>query len=125
MAKLKQVTRIDDLDGSEPARAVEFGIAGQLFVVDLSESHQQELFGALSKFIAAATPLGRYRIRGVGRGEGQGSYRRAKGRLATSVETAGRSREVRDWAAQAGIYVHPRGRVPQQVIEMFEQARAA
>lgn len=125
MAKFKQVTLVDDLDGTEPASAVEFGVDGLLFVVDLSEAHQRELFGALSKFIAAATPQGRYRIRGEGRADRQGAYRRAKGRLATGVEAEGRSGEVRAWAAQAGIYVHPRGRVPGQVIELFEQARAA
>lgn len=123
--KQKLVTLVDDLDGTEPASAVEFGIEGQLYVVDLSEAHQQELFGALSKFIAAATPLGRYRIRGEGREDRPGSYRRTKGRLATGAERAGRSREVRDWAAQSGIFVHPRGRIPEQVIEMFEQVRAA
>lgn len=125
MAKLKQVTLVDDLDGTEPATAVEFGIEGQLFVIDLSEAHQRELFGALSKFIAAAAPQGRYRIRGEGRDDRQGAYRRAKGRLATRSEAEGRSREFRVWAAEVGIYVHPRGRVPQQVIELFEQARAA
>lgn len=125
MAKLKQVTLADDLDGTEPASAVEFGVDGQLFVIDLSEAHQGELFSSLSKFIAAATPLGRYRIRGEGRTDRQGAYRRAKGRLATHAEAEGRSREVRAWAAQVGIFVHPQGRVPQQVIEKFEQARAA
>jgi hypothetical protein len=125
MAKLKQVTLIDDLDGTEPASSVEFGIDGLLFVADLSETHQRELFEGLSKFIAAATPQGRYRIRGEGRTNRQGAYRRTKGRLATPTEAEGRSREVRAWATQVGIYVHPRGRVPQQVIELFEQDRAA
>lgn len=122
MAKRKLVTLIDDLDGTEPACSVEFGIDGLLFVADLSETHQRELFEGLSKFIAAATPQGRYRIRGEGRTDRQGAYRQAKGRLATRSEAEGRSREVRAWAAQVGIFVHPQGRVPQQVIEQFEQA---
>ncbi|THV40879.1 Lsr2 dimerization domain-containing protein [Glycomyces buryatensis] len=68
MAQRKQVTLIDDLDGTEADATVQFGIDGGLFEIELHEAHQRELFGKLSKFIAVATPLGQYRQRKVAQG---------------------------------------------------------
>lgn len=118
MAKQKLVTLVDDLDGTEAQVSVEFGVEGRLWEIDLNETHQRELFGALSKFITAASPLGPYQL-----GDGRNALPQHGTRTVSGGRTPveGRSSEVRAWAAAAGIPVQPRGRVPKEVIAQFER----
>ena len=61
MAQRTQVLYVDDIDGSEAAGTVRFGLGGHDYEIDLSQKHADELTAAISPFIAVArkVPSGR------------------------------------------------------------------
>jgi hypothetical protein len=57
MAKKTVVTLTDDIDGSEGAETVEFGIDGFLYSIDLSVDHAEELRDRLTAYREFGTAL--------------------------------------------------------------------
>jgi Lsr2 len=107
MAQRTQVVFTDDIDGSEAAGTVRFGLAGATYEVDLSTKNADKLAKVLEPYIAAARKTG-------------GSTRRA----AKSPRPAGPSpQEVRTWARAEGIDVKDKGRVPAELIVRFQAAQ--
>lgn len=107
-----QVILLDDIDGSEAERTVQFALEGATYEIDLSQENITKLEQALEPFISKATKVatsrgGRSRGRGNGTGGGGGRSKAA---------------EVRAWAKDQGIEVPDRGRVPNSVIEQYERA---
>jgi hypothetical protein len=118
VAKRKVTVLVDDIDGSRADGTVVFGIDGAAYEVDLAESNEQILREAIAKFCGAATRVGKWQVVPDRR---QAGPARA-GRPAGSAE---RSRAIREWAAEAGIPVSPRGRIGTAVIARYEQAQQA
>jgi hypothetical protein len=107
VAQKVQTLYIDDIDGSEAAGTVRFGLDGVDYEIDLNAEHTGNLHAALRTFIDHARKVG-------------GTSRRApRGRRAgTAVDTTA----VRSWARQQGIDIKDRGRVPADVVAQYEAA---
>jgi nucleoid-associated protein Lsr2 len=106
MSKSVSVIITDDLDGSENAQTVSFGLDGVSYEIDLAKKNRARLERALAPFIEAARRVPRGGRRRGGRGAGA---------------PADRS-EVRDWARSAGLQVSDRGRISADVIRRYEAA---
>jgi hypothetical protein len=99
MAQRTQVVFIGDIDGSEAAESVRFGLAGTTYEVDLS-AKTDKLARIFEPYIAATRKTG-------------GNTRR----IARSPRAAGPSpQEVRTWARAQSIDVKDKGRVPAELI---------
>lgn len=96
----KQVTErlVDDLDGTDAAETVTFGLDGDIYEVDLSEVNAKEIREFLGKYIE------------VGR-------RRGKSGKASDAA------QIRAWAREQGIEVPDRGRIPGPVREQWDGRR--
>ena len=107
MAQKVHTLYIDDIDGSEAAGTVRFGLDGIDYEIDLNAEHTGNLHAALRKYIDHARKVG-------------GATRRAsRGRRAgTAIDTTA----VRTWARQQGIDIKDRGRVPGDIIAQYEAA---
>ncbi len=110
MARKTHVVLIDDIDGGDAAVTVRFGLDGDDYEIDLSEIHAGELRAALEPFIANGRKLAGRRARRP-RGTGVGS-------------SLGRSAEIRRWAADEGIPVNARGRIPADVVAKYDAANS-
>ena len=111
MVRTTAVRFIDDIDGSQAAETVRFAVDGQTYEIDLSVEHAQRLRQSLGEFIAAA--------RRTGRGAGGSRPGRRPAGQPREVEPS----VVRAWAAENGVAVSPRGRVPQDVLAKYRAAQ--
>ena len=105
MAQKVTITLVDDLDGSEGAETVSFGLDGTSYEIDLSEKNAAKLREALAGYVGHARKSGR-----------------AKGRTKAATNSGPSARELRDWARSNGYEVSDRGRVPEEVRQAFEAA---
>ena len=110
MAQKVHVVLVDDLDGSEAADTVTFGLDGTSYEIDLSAKNADKLRESLAGYIGHA------------RKAAGGGGRRAK-KAAGKVTMEGPSaREIRDWARSSGLDVPDRGRVSSEVRAAFDAA---
>lgn len=107
MAKRTVVTVIDDIDGSEGAETIQFGLDGLGYEIDLGKNHADALREALSLYVAHAQKVS------------SGSRHQAG---AKRVTAGSNSKAVRNWAAVNGIDVPAAGRVPKTVLAQWEAA---
>jgi hypothetical protein len=108
MAQKIHIVLEDDLDGSEAAETVTFGLDGTSYEIDLNKKNAAALREALATY--------------VGHGRKVGSAPR-RGRKAAASTTGGTSaREIRDWARSNGLTVPDRGRVSAEVRQAFDAA---
>ncbi|MEI2711944.1 MAG: Lsr2 family protein [Nocardioides sp.] len=108
MAQRVNIIFVDDIDGSEGAENITFGLDGVTYEIDLSEANASRLREALAPYVGAA--------RKVSRAAG------GRARRTTTAGTGPNPRQVRDWARSNGIEVSDRGRVSADVIAAFEAA---
>ncbi|MFF8031254.1 MULTISPECIES: Lsr2 family protein [unclassified Streptomyces] len=105
MAQKVVVTLFDDIDGSEAAETIAFGLDGKSYEIDLNEVNAQQLRKALAPYVDA----GRKRAR--------------SGRTYRQTEVAPDPAAVRAWAQANRMDVPARGRIPKKVYEAFAAAR--
>lgn len=93
------VVVVDDMDGTHGARPVTFALDGTSYTLDLADHNLQRLRAVLAPYIAAA-------------------------RSSTPYQRPDRAlnRAVRVWAAEQGIRLEPRGRIPNDVLRRWEAA---
>ena len=105
---MKKITEIliDDIDGSEAARSVEFSFNGVSWEIDLSEKHFREMEEDFAKWEAKARRTG---------GRAKSKRPAAKGGNPDSAR-------IREWAREQGIEVNERGRIPAKVLEQYRAA---
>ncbi|MQM26050.1 histone-like nucleoid-structuring protein Lsr2 [Glycomyces albidus] len=115
MAKKTVVTLFDDIDGSEAAETVEFGIDGYLYTVDLSKAHADELRDRLTAYREFGTELGRYHASKAPAIRSP----RLPGR-----EDRDRNRDIRRWAEENNLPVKARGKLPDGVVARYNEAHA-
>ena len=97
----------DDLDGSQGAETVAFGLDGASYKIDLGPANRDQLALAFAPFIAAGRQTGRgTRLRGSGPASGPRIDRAA----------------VRAWAREAGLTVSERGRISAEVMRQYNAA---
>src|SRR4051794_40529095 len=107
MARQTNVVLVDDLDGSEAATTIRIGWNGEWRELDLNDKNFAAIDKALEKYWNAARPV---------RGSSRGPARPAR-------RSGGRDpRAIRVWAAENGIPVPQRGRIPREVEERYNAA---
>jgi hypothetical protein len=92
---------VDDLDGSEAAETVRYGIDGESYSIDLSAANAKKLRDFLAKYNAVARK----------RGNGSNGH-------SSEVDL----NAVRQWAKQNRIKVAPKGRIAQDVMNRYTAA---
>jgi hypothetical protein len=112
MAQRVNVVLVDDLDGSDAAETVSFGLDGVSYDIDLSTKNAGKLRDALSVYVGHAR-----------RSEGRSSGGRRRGR-GRSARTAGgpEASEIRAWARKNGWDIPDRGRVAAEVRKAYDAA---
>ncbi|PIF04550.1 MAG: hypothetical protein CSA63_00620 [Propionibacterium sp.] len=101
--KKVSVQLVDDLDGTTADRTVTFALEGSQYEVDLSAANAERLEEALAPYIEKARVL-------------------RKSRSRKQNPAAGRAAEIRDWATANGYKVSPRGRIPAEIVEAYDNA---
>ncbi len=109
MAQRVQYILEDDVDKSEAAETLSFGLDGVSYEIDLSADNAAKLREQLAYWI------------GYGRRK---SGRRAPGRRPGGAGSTRRSNlaEIRQWARETGVKVSDRGRIPASVQEAYDKA---
>ena len=111
MAQKVEVTLIDDLDGGKADETVAFGLGGTRYEIDLSTANASKFRDSLAKYVEGA------RKEGTGR---QGARRGAHKAPDASSPNAS---DVREWAKAQGYEVSERGRVSNELVVKFQEAR--
>ena len=106
MARQIRVFLVDDIDGTNDARTVEFSLGRDAYTIDLSEKNASKLEAALAPYIEKATKAGR-----------------KSARKAAARSTGKDTNAVREWARANGFEVSDRGRVPAQILAAYEAAQ--
>jgi hypothetical protein len=111
VAKVTQVSLVDDVDGSVASSTIGFSLDGKAYELDLSDKNAKKLRDAVAPFVDAARRVG-------GRG------RRVSAAATSSATRTDRERTtaIREWAREHGHKVADRGRIPANVIEAYEKA---
>jgi Lsr2 len=96
----------DDIDGSESAQTVSFGLDGMAYEIDLGKKNRTQMEKALAPFIEAGRRVPRSGRRRGGRPGGPSADRGA----------------VRAWARAAGLTVSERGRISADIMRKYDAA---
>lgn len=113
MARETVTKLIDDLDGGEAHETVKFGLDGHVYEIDLSTKNANKLRSALTPYLENGTRLpGR-----VASTSGRGPTARARG----GVGEREQNRAIRAWALRKGLDVAPRGRIKQDVVDLYHR----
>jgi hypothetical protein len=115
MARKVEVELLDDIDGSEAAETLAFGLDGTNYEIDVNEKHADKLRKSLEKFVLSA--------RRTGRGGVTVSRRRTAGVPARTDRA--QNQAIRDWAKRKKIQLSDRGRIPANVVAQYEAEAAA
>lgn len=108
MAQRVQITLVDDVDGSEAAETVQFGLDGVSYEIDLSDANAAKLRDSLATWVGHA--------RRVGGRKSSGKSNGASGRSDLN--------EIRQWGRANGYTVSDRGRVPVEIIRAYDAANS-
>lgn len=106
MATQIETRLIDDLDGSPADESVKFSLDGVEYSIDLTDAHAKEMRHALRKWTDHAARTG------------------GKKKTTRNVNGVSKTVAIRAWAAENGIKVAERGRIPQEIVDRYE-ARAS
>lgn len=114
MAQQVLVQLVDDLDGttSDDISTIQFGLDGVEYEIDLRESNAERIRNILADYVTSARRTGGRRKPGTRPGQSGSSG---------SDEAA----RIRKWAAENGVELAARGRIPSHVIEQYKQAQEA
>ncbi len=116
MAQRVNVVLVDDIDGSEAAETVTFGLDGAQYEIDLSADNADKLREALAPYVGHGRRAGgRRRSSGGGAGRSSGSR-------STSSSGGPSAADVRAWARENGWDVPERGRVSSDVRQAYDAA---
>jgi len=108
MAQKVNVILVDDIDGSDAAETVSFGLDGTRYEIDLNSGHAQELREQLDLYVGKARKVAAPASRA--------------GRARRTGANDARNKEIRDWAREKGLDVNERGRIPVGIVAKFEAA---
>jgi len=105
MARVTRVELTDDMNGQPGAEAIEFGLDGRIYDIDLAEENAAELWRLLAPFIQVARPR----------------------RIRKHVKNghSGDAHLIRAWAAENGMPVAERGRISTGIRQAYRAAVAA
>jgi Lsr2 len=112
MAQRVNVILVDDIDGSDAAETVTFGLDGVQYEIDLSTENADKFRDVLAPYVGHARRSG-------GRRRSSGGGGRANGSASRSGASAA---DIRAWARDNGWDVPDRGRVSAEVREAYDAA---
>jgi hypothetical protein len=116
MAQKVHIVLEDDLDGSEAAETVSFGLDGSSYEIDLNSDNAEKLREALAVYIGHGRKV-------TGSGGARRGRRGGSGGSGGSGAAGGTSpKEIRDWARSNGYTVPERGRIPADVKDAYDAA---
>ena len=116
MAQRVNVILVDDIDGSEAAETLTFGLDGVQYEIDLSTDNADKFRDLLAPYVGHARRSG-------GRRRSSGGSSRSNGAAASSSARSGVSAaDIRAWARENGWDVPDRGRVSAEVREAYDAA---
>jgi hypothetical protein len=118
MAQQVNVKFVDDLDGSDAAATVSFGLDGRVYEIDLSADNAARLRDSLASFIAAARKSGGSTTTGSRRAQKMTVSSRPRPQTLDREQTAA----IRAWARQNGHQISDRGRISKTVVDAFQAA---
>ena len=113
MAQRVNVILVDDIDGSDAAETVTFGLDGVQYEIDLSTENADKFRDVLAPYVGHARRAGGRR-RGSGGGRSNGT--------ASSSRSGASAADIRAWARENGWEVPDRGRVSAEVREAYDAA---
>lgn len=104
MAQRVNIVLVDDIDGTDAAETVTFGLDGVNYEIDLTDSNASALREAMAPYV--------------------GHARRVSGRRksATGASSTSDAAQVREWARSSGHQVPDRGRIPADVRAAYNAA---
>lgn len=120
MAQKVHILLVDDIDGSEAAETVSFGLDGTSYEIDLNDQHAAELRDALAPYVGNGRKVAGSR----GGRRSSGSSGSSSSSSSSKNDLGPSAREVRDWARSNGFTVPDRGRIPGEVREAFDKANS-
>ena len=100
---------LDDLDGTDAAETVRFGLDGRQYEIDLNSDNADALREAFAPYVSAA------RQAATDRGGRRGAAVRPR-------TDANRTNDIRNWARDHGFKVSDRGRISKEIIEAYDAA---
>lgn len=112
MASKTLIELIDDLDGSPAAETVTFAVDGVSYEIDLNEGNAAQLREAITTWADRGRRTGGRRVRGTSTTSPPRPAPAGKRDLAA----------IRAWAKDNGHKVSDRGRVPQAVLDAYDDA---
>jgi hypothetical protein len=118
MAQQVNVKFVDDLDGSDAAATVSFGLDGRVYEIDLSDDNAARLRDSLASFIAAARKSGGSTTTGSRRAQKMTVSSGPRPQTLDREQTAA----IRAWARQNGHQISDRGRISKTVVDAFQAA---
>ena len=118
MAQQVNVKFVDDLDGSDAAATVSFGLDGRIYEIDLSDDNAARLRDSLASFIAAARKSGGSTTTGSRRAQKMTVSYGPRPQTLDREQTAA----IRAWARQNGHQISDRGRISKTVVDAFQAA---
>jgi hypothetical protein len=113
MAQKHIVQLIDDLDGSQAAETVSFGIDGASYEIDLSAKNAAKLRDVLAVYVGSARRASR-----GGRPAAAGGRRSGRAGRSDREQT----QAIREWAHKNGHKIGEKGRIPATVLEAYHAA---
>lgn len=119
MATTTYVKVEDDIDGSEGATTIAFGLEGLAYEIDLNDEHLAQLREAMQPFIEKARRAGRARQAAASGGSTRPPSALA-GRPTLLREKGFDSTTVREWAQANGEAINERGRIPDAIVLAYE-----
>ncbi len=102
---------VDDIDGGDADETVKFALDGVQYEIDLSKKNAQKVRDALAPYIASGSRVGRGGLVVGGRA--------AAARSRRSVSDREQNKAIREWAKRKGIDVSERGRIKQEIVDMY------
>ena len=107
MAHKVFVELIDDVDGSEAAETVEFGLDGRAYEIDLSDKNAKALRKSLEQYVASGRKSG-----------GRTAAKRTPGSTG-SGSSSQELQAMRKWARENGYEISGRGRIAQAIQDAY------
>lgn len=107
MVQRVDILLVDDIDGSEATETVVFGLDGTTYEIDVNEKNAAKIRKAIQPFVESARKVSRT----------NGPPRRSR-----STPTSPSAAAVRAWAAEQGIEVPEKGRIPADVRDAYNAA---
>ena len=118
MAQQVNVKFVDDIDGSDAAGTVSFGLDGKTYEIDLSDDNAAKLRDSLAVFVGAARKSGGSVTTGSRRDQKMTASSAPRPQSLDRDQTAA----IRAWARQNGHHVSDRGRISKTVLDAFRAA---